>query len=52
MWSSLKLQMAQDFGEMLESLGHMAISLNPQWKFGIPAAKYVEGTATLASSMY
>lgn len=38
--------------EILESLGHVARILNPQWKFGTPAADYVEGTATLASLMY
>ncbi|KAF8408298.1 hypothetical protein HHK36_007446 [Tetracentron sinense] len=40
------------FGEILELLGTVARKLNPQWKFGIPAADYIEGTATLASSMY
>lgn len=39
-------------GEVFESVGNIARSLNPQWKFGIPAADYMEGAATLASSLY
>lgn len=39
-------------GEVLELIGKVAQTINPQWKFGMPAADYVEGTATLASSMY
>ncbi|CAL5186267.1 unnamed protein product [Lathyrus oleraceus] len=39
-------------GGILESLGQIARSLNPQWKFGISATEYVEGAATLASSLY
>eukprot|EP00268_Persea_americana_P037141 TRINITY_DN3676_c0_g1_i3.p1 TRINITY_DN3676_c0_g1~~TRINITY_DN3676_c0_g1_i3.p1 ORF type:complete len:732 (+),score=107.78 TRINITY_DN3676_c0_g1_i3:221-2416(+) len=39
-------------GEMLEWVSIMAGNLNPQWRFGISAADYVDGTATLASSMY
>ena len=39
-------------GEVFESVGYIARSLNPQWKFGIPAADYMEGAATLASSLY
>lgn len=38
--------------DVLESVGVMARRLNPQWKFGIPAAEYIDGTATLASSLY
>ncbi|XP_062151451.1 uncharacterized protein LOC133859893 isoform X2 [Alnus glutinosa] len=52
MWSILNCKWLKTLGEILESLGHVARSLNPQWKFGIPAAEYVEGTATLASSLY
>ncbi|KAG7982010.1 hypothetical protein I3843_04G027600 [Carya illinoinensis] len=52
MWSLLNCSWLQILGETLESLGHVARSLNPQWKFGIPAADYVEATAALASSMY
>uniref|UniRef100_A0A6N2M771 Glycosylphosphatidylinositol anchor attachment 1 protein n=1 Tax=Salix viminalis TaxID=40686 RepID=A0A6N2M771_SALVM len=39
-------------GEIFEVLGKVARSLNPGWKFGISAADYVEGSATLASSLY
>lgn len=39
-------------GEVFEYVGNIVRSLNPQWKFGIPAADYVEGAATLASSLY
>ncbi|KAJ8627785.1 hypothetical protein MRB53_021092 [Persea americana] len=39
-------------GEMLEWVSIMAGNLNPQWRFGISASDYVDGTATLASSMY
>lgn len=39
-------------GELLEFLGKVAKSLNPEWKFGIPVSDYVEGCATLASSLY
>ena len=52
MWSLLNCKWLMILGEILESLGHLAKNLNPQWKFGIPAADYVEGTATLASSLY
>lgn len=39
-------------GEVFESVGNIARSLNSQWKFGISAADYIEGAATLASSLY
>ncbi|XP_028785822.1 glycosylphosphatidylinositol anchor attachment 1 protein [Neltuma alba] len=52
MWSVLSYRWLYTLGFMFESLGQIARSLNPQWKFGIPAAEYVEGTATLASSLY
>lgn len=39
-------------GETVESLGKMARDINPDWKFGIPVAEYIEGTATLANSLY
>ncbi|OWM74932.1 glycosylphosphatidylinositol anchor attachment 1 protein isoform X2 [Punica granatum] len=38
--------------QIFEYVGVIARRLNPQWKFGIPAAEYVDGTATLASSLY
>ena len=52
MWSLLNCKWLKILGEILESLGHVARSLNPRWKFGIPAADYVEGISTLASSLY
>lgn len=52
MWSLLQCSWLYTLGAIIESLGQIARSLNPQWKFGIPAAEYVEGTATLASSLY
>lgn len=38
--------------DVFEFAGNMAKSLNPQWRFGIPATDYVEGMSTLASSLY
>ncbi|KAG6720041.1 hypothetical protein I3843_03G040000 [Carya illinoinensis] len=52
MQSLINCKWLKILGEILQSLGHVAKSLNPQWKFGIPAADYVEGAATLASSLY
>ncbi|OIW18654.1 hypothetical protein TanjilG_13406 [Lupinus angustifolius] len=51
-WSLLGLRWLNTLGVIFESVGQIARSLNPQWKFGIPASEYVEGTATLASSLY
>ncbi|BBH00449.1 GPI transamidase component family protein / Gaa1-like family protein [Prunus dulcis] len=51
-WPLLGLKWLKTLGEIFESLGHLARSVNPQWKFGIPAADYIEGSATLASSLY
>ncbi|KAG8366899.1 hypothetical protein BUALT_Bualt16G0015900 [Buddleja alternifolia] len=51
-WSLLDSWWLNGLGELLELLGKVARSLNPQWKFGIPVADYVEGSATLASSLY
>lgn len=42
----------KSLGEVFESLGKMVKTLNPDWKLGISAADYVEGAATLASSLY
>ncbi|EOA20069.1 hypothetical protein CARUB_v10000352mg [Capsella rubella] len=39
-------------GEIFEAVGKLAHTLNPDWNFGIPAADYLEGSATLASSLY
>jgi len=52
MWSLLDSWWLNTVGIIFESLGKIARSLNPQWKFGIPASEYVEGAATLASSLY
>ncbi|KAK2975248.1 hypothetical protein RJ640_028000, partial [Escallonia rubra] len=51
-WSLLDSKWLKVFGEIFESVGKMAKSLNPQWVFGISAMEYIEGTATLASSLY
>lgn len=39
-------------GDVFELVGKIARSLNPQLKFGIPVREYVEGSATLVSSLY
>ncbi|KAG4926263.1 hypothetical protein JHK84_051938 [Glycine max] len=52
MWSLLGSRWLYTLGVIFESLGKISRSLNPQWKFGIPATEYVEGAATLASSLY
>ncbi|KAL1531608.1 glycosylphosphatidylinositol anchor attachment 1 protein-like isoform X1 [Salvia divinorum] len=51
-WSLLDSWWLYSLGELQELIGKVAKSLNPQWKFGIPAPDYVEGCATLASSLY
>lgn len=51
-WSLLDFWWLHRLGELLELLGKVARSLNPDWKFGIPVSDYVEGCATLASSLY
>ncbi|KAI3941222.1 hypothetical protein MKX01_029796 [Papaver californicum] len=48
----LNLAWVQVMGQILESVSKVAKSLSSQWKFGMPAAEYVDGTATLASSLY
>ncbi|XP_050380874.1 uncharacterized protein LOC126798085 [Argentina anserina] len=50
--SLLNMRWLQRLGEMFELLGQYARIVNPQLKFGIPAAEYIEGSATLASSLY
>ncbi|KAI4350644.1 hypothetical protein L6164_005080 [Bauhinia variegata] len=52
MLSLLNSSWLNTLGVIFEYLGQIARSLNPQWKFGIPATEYVEGIATLASSLY
>ncbi|CAN1188058.1 Glycosylphosphatidylinositol anchor attachment 1 protein [Linum perenne] len=39
-------------GDTFNLIGKVAGSLNPEWKFGIPTTDYIEGAATLASSLY
>ncbi|KAL0395714.1 UNVERIFIED_CONTAM: Glycosylphosphatidylinositol anchor attachment 1 protein [Sesamum calycinum] len=51
-WSLLDSWWLNSVGELIELLGKVATSLNPQGRFGIPVADYVEGSATLASSLY
>ncbi|KAG6390075.1 hypothetical protein SASPL_151554 [Salvia splendens] len=51
-WSLLDSWWLYSLGELQELIGKVAKSLNPGWKFGIPASDYVEGCATLASSLY
>lgn len=51
-WSLLHSKWIKAVGEILELIGKVATSLNPRWKFGVPVTDYVEGTATLASSLY
>ncbi|VFQ72097.1 unnamed protein product [Cuscuta campestris] len=51
-WSLIDSWWLKSLGELIEFLGQVAKSLNPRWKFGIPVSDYVEGSATLASSLY
>jgi len=39
-------------GEILQGLSKLAKSLNLRWKFAATSAEFVEGTATLASSIF
>lgn len=50
--SLLNSKWLESLGEVFESLGKLVKTLNPDWKFSISAADYVEGAATLASSLY
>lgn len=52
LWSLLESKCLKMVGGTIEFLGNLARSLNPHWGFGIPVSEYVEGTATLASSLY
>lgn len=51
-WPLLDCKWLKVLGEVFESIGKFIRSLNPEWKFGMPASDYVDGTATLASSLY
>lgn len=48
----VKSHLLSILGEVMEHVGRFARSLNPDWRFGMPSSEYVEGTATLASSIY
>ncbi|XP_057947737.1 uncharacterized protein LOC131143453 [Malania oleifera] len=52
LWSLIDSKWVEIVGEVFEFLGKVVRRLNPQWEFGIPVADYVEGSATLASSLY
>ncbi|XP_055961155.1 uncharacterized protein LOC126674204 [Mercurialis annua] len=52
LWSLLNLKWLEILGKAFEYLGKEAKKLNPNWKFGIPAADYIESSLTLASSLY
>ncbi|XP_023550991.1 glycosylphosphatidylinositol anchor attachment 1 protein-like isoform X1 [Cucurbita pepo subsp. pepo] len=51
-WPLLDCKWLKFLGEFFESIGKFIRSLNPEWKFGMLASDYVDGTATLASSLY
>ncbi|KAG9158935.1 hypothetical protein Leryth_013306 [Lithospermum erythrorhizon] len=51
-WSLLDSWWLKTLGRLLELVGEVARSLNPTWNFGKTVSEYVEGTATLASSLY
>ncbi|XP_057532056.1 uncharacterized protein LOC130810120 [Amaranthus tricolor] len=50
--SLLESKCLEMVGGTIEYLGNLARSLNPGWGFGIPVGEYVEGIATLVSSLY
>ncbi|CAI9106347.1 OLC1v1005477C1 [Oldenlandia corymbosa var. corymbosa] len=52
MYSFLHSHWLKGLGGVFESLGKLAKSLNPEWNFDISIAEYIEGSATLASSLY
>ncbi|KAK9104362.1 hypothetical protein Scep_021206 [Stephania cephalantha] len=52
LYSVLNSAWLRTVGQIFEFIGKTAKIVNPQWGFGISAADYVEGTATLASSIY
>ena len=51
-WPLLNCKWLKVLGEVFESIGKVIRSLNSEWKFGMSASDYVDGTATLASSLY
>ncbi|KAJ4757068.1 GPI transamidase component family protein / Gaa1-like family protein [Rhynchospora pubera] len=48
----VKSHLVRVLGEVMQQVGRFARSLNPDWRFEMPSSEYVEGTATLASSIY
>ncbi|GKV37226.1 hypothetical protein SLEP1_g45283 [Rubroshorea leprosula] len=52
LWSLLDCTLLKVLRIIIVYVGEVARRLNPEWKFGIPATDYIEGTATLASSLY
>ncbi|XP_058180275.1 uncharacterized protein LOC131298821 [Rhododendron vialii] len=52
LWSLHDSKLLKVLGQIFESIGKVTRKLNPEWKFGVPVADYIEGTATLASSLY
>uniref|UniRef100_A0A7N0UUU1 Uncharacterized protein n=1 Tax=Kalanchoe fedtschenkoi TaxID=63787 RepID=A0A7N0UUU1_KALFE len=52
LWSLLDSKWLKLVADVFEFVGNFAKTLNPQWRFDIPASDYFDGTATLASSLY
>ncbi|XP_074275032.1 uncharacterized protein LOC141599049 [Silene latifolia] len=52
LWPLLHSNILKSVGEAIQFLGKIARMLNPQWVFGVSAGEYVDGVATLASSLY
>lgn len=48
----LRSALLRYLGEMLQRVTRLIQSLNPGWNIGINSIDFIEGTATLASSMY
>jgi GPI-anchor transamidase subunit GAA1 len=48
----VKSRLVRFLGEVMQHVGRFARSINPDWRFEMPSNEYVEGTATLASSIY
>ncbi|KAK9678008.1 hypothetical protein RND81_11G181500 [Saponaria officinalis] len=52
LWPLLYSKCLKKIGEAIEFLGNFAGNFNSQWNFGVSVGEYVEGAATLASSLY
>jgi GPI-anchor transamidase subunit GAA1 len=48
----VKSHLVRVLGEVMQHVGRFARSLNPDWRFEMPSNEYVQGTATLARSIY